>query len=160
MNFSPVEAYIRKAKPFAQPILNHPRNLIQQAVPEITETIKWGFPNFDYKGPFCYFASFKTHIAFGLQKYSLLNELQVTIQNNTVQGGEGMGNFGRIATLKDLPDDKTMIPLLKQARELNEKGIKIRPNRKASPVIPFKTCPGYDPLLNGTRIKPGIGMQQ
>lgn len=71
-----------------------------------------------------------------------------------------MGNFECIATFKDHPDDKILISRLKQARELNEKGIKIRPNRKASPVIPFKTCPGYDPLLNGTRIKPGIGMQQ
>ncbi|MFM1745229.1 MAG: hypothetical protein RLZZ630_1166 [Bacteroidota bacterium] len=91
MNFSPVEAYIRMTQPFAQPILNHLRKLIQKAVPEITETIKWGFPNFDYKGPLCYFASFKTHVAFGLQKYSLLNEVQVTIQNNTVQGVRGWG---------------------------------------------------------------------
>jgi hypothetical protein len=35
-----VDADIKKAKPFAQPILNHLRELVHRAVPEVEETKK------------------------------------------------------------------------------------------------------------------------
>lgn len=44
-----IDAYIKKASDFAQPILKHIRKLVHQASPEITETMKWSFPHFDYK---------------------------------------------------------------------------------------------------------------
>jgi uncharacterized protein YdeI (YjbR/CyaY-like superfamily) len=50
-----------------------------------------------------------------------------------------MGSFGRITTVEDLPDDKTMIELIKQAVELNEKGIKVpkpKPAVKKELVVP------------------------
>lgn len=125
-----VDAYIQKAQPFAQPILNHLRELIHRAIPEVTETIKWNFPNFDFKGPLCSFAAFKGHVAFGFWKHSLLKDPQGIIQSHAAQGGGGMGNLGRITSLKDLPDDKTLVSLLKQARELNAQGIKLPPKPK------------------------------
>lgn len=57
-----VDEYISKAKPFAQPILKHLRMLVHKAVPDVEEKIKWGFPNFDYKGPLCRMASFKERL--------------------------------------------------------------------------------------------------
>jgi hypothetical protein len=48
-----VDAYIAKSAEFAKPILTHLRTLVHQACPEVEEVIKWGFPNFDYKGVLC-----------------------------------------------------------------------------------------------------------
>jgi hypothetical protein len=56
-----VDTYIEKSADFAKPILNHLRDLIHKASPEINETIKWSFPHFDYKGTVCSMASFKQH---------------------------------------------------------------------------------------------------
>ena len=48
-----VDAYIKKAQPFAKPILTHLRSVVHEACPEVEETLKWGVPHFDYKGIFC-----------------------------------------------------------------------------------------------------------
>lgn len=41
MKFNPrVDEYIEKAKPFAQPILRHLRDIVHQACPDVEETIK------------------------------------------------------------------------------------------------------------------------
>jgi hypothetical protein len=53
-----IDIYINKSREFAKPILNHIRELVHQGCPEIQETIKWGFPHFDYKGIVCSMASF------------------------------------------------------------------------------------------------------
>lgn len=122
-----IDAYIAKAQPFAQPILNHLRKLIHQANPEVKETIKWGMPSFDYKGPFCSMAAFKQHVAFGFWKPSLLNDPHGYLQERSNQGGEAMGNLGRITSLKDLPPDKVIIDFIKQAKKLNDDGVKLPP---------------------------------
>ena len=48
-----VDAYIARSAEFAKPILTHLRALVHEACPEVNEVIKWGFPNFDYKGVMC-----------------------------------------------------------------------------------------------------------
>ena len=53
-----IDEYISKAQPFAQPILKHMREIVHKACPDVTETIKWGMPSFEYKGPYFGFASF------------------------------------------------------------------------------------------------------
>ena len=45
-----VDAYIAKSSEFARPILRQLRDIVHEACPEVEETIKWGFPHFDYKG--------------------------------------------------------------------------------------------------------------
>src|SRR5262245_62057250 len=113
-----IDAYIEKQADFAQPILVHLRELIHKACPQVTETVKWSMPSFDYKGILCGFAAFKQHATFGFWKQSLM-ETDAFPKNKTA-----MGSFGRITSLKDLPPDKVMIGLVHQAMELNEKGIK------------------------------------
>ena len=46
-----VDAYIDKAGDFAKPILQHLRKVVHTACPEVEETIRWGMPHFDYRGP-------------------------------------------------------------------------------------------------------------
>ena len=60
-----IDAYIEKSADFAKPILNHIRELVHFACPQVEETMKWGFPHFMYKGILCSMASFKHHCAVG-----------------------------------------------------------------------------------------------
>ena len=67
-----VDAYIEKAGDYARPILKKLRAVVHKGCPEVTETIKWGMPSFEYKGPFCGMAAFKKHCVFGFWKSALL----------------------------------------------------------------------------------------
>ncbi len=120
-----IDAYISKALPFAKPILTKLRELIHKGNPDVEETIKWGMPSFNYKGPFCSFASFKEHAVFGFWKYQLIKDPKGYLQEISNKGGNAMGNFGRIKNLKDLPSDKVLINFVKQAKKLNDDGVKI-----------------------------------
>jgi uncharacterized protein YdeI (YjbR/CyaY-like superfamily) len=133
-----IDDYIAKAQPFAQPILKHLRHLIHQGCPEVQETIKWGMPSFDYKGSFCSMAAFKEHAVFGFWKGSLIKDKHNFLQERANQGGEAMGNMGRITSLENLPPDRVILDYLKQAKKLNDDGVKLKRVVKPKPelVIP------------------------
>ena len=114
-----IDAYIDNAQDFAKPILRHIRKLVHEACPDVIETKKWSFPHFDYKGLMCSMASFKEHCAFGFWKQSLLEASAFPAEKTA------MGSFGRIKSLADLPDDKTMKKLIADAMKLNDAGVKI-----------------------------------
>jgi uncharacterized protein YdeI (YjbR/CyaY-like superfamily) len=118
-----VDAYIKKAQPFARPILKHLRGLVRRGCPDVEETIKWNMPFFDRKGIVCFMAAFKEHCAFGFWKGKLLF-------GKDAEGA--MGHFGRITSLRDLPSDSEIIGYVKKAAELNERGVqKKRTPRRA-----------------------------
>ncbi|MBI1804045.1 MAG: DUF1801 domain-containing protein [Ignavibacteriae bacterium] len=71
-----VDAYIARSADFAKPILKHLRELVHHGCPESEETIKWGFPSFDYKGPFCSMAAFKQHCVFGFWNAGFNEQVQ------------------------------------------------------------------------------------
>ena len=134
-----IDAYIEKAQPFAKPVLKHLRGLVHKACPEVTETIKWGMPNFDYKGPFFGIAAFKQHCVAGFWKHKLLKDPKGYLGERANQGCEAMGNLGRITSVKDLPPDKAIIDFIKQAKKLNDDGVKIEKKKsvdKKEPVVP------------------------
>jgi uncharacterized protein YdeI (YjbR/CyaY-like superfamily) len=130
-----IDAYIDKAAPFAKPILKFLRKAVHAGCPEVEETIKWSMPHFDFKGPMSGMAAFKEHCAFGFWKSKL-------IFGDTGKGEEAMGHFGRITSLNDLPNEKTLIGYVRKAAELNEKGIKAwdRKKRKPLPVPAYLTA--------------------
>lgn len=118
-----VDEYIAKSADFAQPILHYFRDLVHQSCPDVEEVMKWSFPNFTYKGMYCNMAAFKEHCSFGFWKASLLPG--PPHQN-------GMGHFGRITSMKDLPPKRELVSLLKEAKRLNDEGIgKKKPARSA-----------------------------
>jgi uncharacterized protein YdeI (YjbR/CyaY-like superfamily) len=126
-----IDDYISKSEEFARPILHHLRHLVHQANPEVKETIKWGFPSFDYKGPLCSMASFKQHCVFGFWKSKLLHDPDGYLKERANQGGEAMGNLGRITSVSDLPPDETLIDFIREASHLNEISVKLpRPPKK------------------------------
>ncbi len=115
-----VDTYIAKSKPFAQPILEHIREIVHSVSPDIEESIKWSFPHFDYKGTICSMAAFKEHSAFGFWKGSIMKDPDKVI--NPV-GKTAMGSLGRITSVKDLPSKKILVKYIKEAIELNENGV-------------------------------------
>jgi uncharacterized protein YdeI (YjbR/CyaY-like superfamily) len=121
---SRVDHYIMESEPFAQPILNHLRNLVHIACPDVIETIKWSFPNFDYKGsPLCHMASFKKHCAFG---FWLGTKIKDTHGLFITEGPEkAMGQLGQITSVKQLPPDEILIEYILQACSLIEQGVKL-----------------------------------
>lgn len=131
-----IDAYIKKSAPFAQPILTHFRALVHKACPDVEETMKWSFPHFNYKGAMmCSAASFKQHCSVGFWKAALLKDPSL-IENAKAE--TSMGHLGRITSLKDLPTDRKILSLIKEAMQLNEKGIKVKKVKKSakSPEIP------------------------
>ncbi len=109
-----VDAYIKRAQPFARPILRHLRKLVHRGCPHCQESIKWQSPFFDYHGPACFMASFKEHAVFGFWKGALLF-------GNQNKGA--MGQFGRIKSVKDLPVDRELIGYVRKAADLNRRGV-------------------------------------
>jgi uncharacterized protein YdeI (YjbR/CyaY-like superfamily) len=112
-----VDAYIAKSADFARPVLSHIRAVVHEGCPEVEETIKWGAPHFDYKGMMCGMAAFKHHCTFGFWKGSL-------VVGTDRKDGDGMGQFGRLEKVSDLPPKKTLIAYVKKARQLNDEGVK------------------------------------
>ena len=127
-----IDVYISKAQPFAKPILAKLRKLVHDACPEVTETIKWGMPAFEYMGPMFSIAAFKQHCVAGFWKRSLINDPKGYLGARAAQGGQAMGNLGRITSTKDLPPDKAILDFIRQAAQLNEKGLRIK---KVKPAV-------------------------
>jgi|SRR5882724_7060435 len=127
-----VDAYIARSEEFTKPILNHIRKLVHKACPEVEETLKWTFPHFMHKGILCSVAAFKNHCSFGFWKRRLIFDKKSS-------AGEGMGQFGRITSISDLPAKNILLGYIKEAIRLNEEGIKVpkaRPKRKKPLAIP------------------------
>lgn len=133
-----VDAYIEKSNDFAKPILRHIRALVHEACPDMSETMKWSFPHFDYKGMFCSMASFKGHCSFGFWKHSLMDDAALPSEKTA------MGSFGRITEIADLPDNETMKALIIKAVKLNDDGVKVV---KAKPAAERKELVVPDILL-------------
>jgi len=118
-----IDAYILRSADFAIPILNHLRELVHAACPDVEETVKWSFPHFDYKGEMlCSMAGFKQHCVFGFWKASLMKDKKLM---ENAKGETAMGHMGRITCLEDLPADTSMIRYIKEAMKLNDQGIKV-----------------------------------
>jgi len=132
-----IDQYINNSQLFAQPVMIKLRELIHKGCPEITETIKWGMPSFDYMGPLCGFASFKNHCTFGFWKTALIKDPENYLQESSAQGGTAMGNLGRMTSVKDLPPARIMIDFIKQAMKLNADGVKIA----KKPAVSKKNIP-------------------
>ena len=124
-----IDSYIARAAEFAQPILKHLRKLVHQGCPAVGETLKWGFPNFMYQNSIlCSMAAFKAHCSFGFWKGELL-----FANNKGLKPAEGMGQFGKITAVSDLPEPEVLLELIREAVRLRNEGIK--PSPRPRPAI-------------------------
>jgi len=134
-----VDAYIEKSQDFAKPILNYIREIVHKGCPEAEETIKWGFPHFDYKGMMCSMAAFKHHCAFSFWKGSIMKDPEKILD---VERENAMGHFGRITSRMNLPKSKIFVHYVKEAAKLNDDGIKL-PAKMKSIVAKDLVIPDY-----------------
>ena len=134
-----IDAYIAKSPDYARPILKKLRALVHKGCPGVVETIKWGMPALEYKGPFCGMAAFKQHCVFGFWKSAIL----FGGESGKAKDGEKL-NWGapgrdpvpaRITSVDDLPSDSTILVLINRAKKLNDDGIKLpRLSKKRKPL--------------------------
>lgn len=112
MNRDPrIDAYIAKAAPFAQPILNYVRERVHAAAPEAEETLKWSMPSFTIGGKILIgMAAFKQHAALNFWRGQELKGAEAS--------RDAMGQFGRLTSIDDLPGDTELDALIRQAAEL------------------------------------------
>jgi uncharacterized protein YdeI (YjbR/CyaY-like superfamily) len=126
-----IDAYIAKSADFAKPILEHLREVVHAACPEVEESIKWSCPHFMYRGKLmCSMAAFKQHCSF-----HFWHGKQVVGETET----EGMGQFGKITSVKELPNKKTLIAYVRKAIALRETGAtqeRAKPVRKPPLDVP------------------------
>ena len=114
-----VDAYIHKAQPFAQPILERLRMLMHKGCPAMEEAIKWSHPFFLYRGTIvAHMAAFKEHCAFGFWGEEIAAVLH---EAGAVQNG-AMGTLGRITSVKDLPADKVFLGWVREAVSFIDSG--------------------------------------
>jgi uncharacterized protein YdeI (YjbR/CyaY-like superfamily) len=106
-----VDAYIAKAQPFARPILQHVRARVHIAAPEAVETIKWSAPGFTIDGKILLMmAAFKAHAALNFWRGQEL-------RGDNAESG-GMGQFGKLTSVDDLPSDAEFDRLIRAAADL------------------------------------------
>ncbi len=133
-----IDTYIAKSPEYAQPILEHLRELVHSACADAVETMKWGMPFMEYQGPLCKMAAFKAHCSFGFWTAALMKDSSELEKNQNTARGQ----LGKITSLKDLPSDKKIIKLIKEAVELNEKVIKVASKEKKTKTMEVAT-PNY-----------------
>ncbi len=143
-----IDTYIAKSRDYAKPILTHLRELMHKACPEITETLKWSHPFFEYKGPVANCAAFKEHARFSFWKASTLKDEHKILK--TADDEASAGSIGKLAALADLPPDDVLIAYIKEAVALNENGIKAVSRATVKPATPntaLVTPPEFTAML-------------
>jgi uncharacterized protein YdeI (YjbR/CyaY-like superfamily) len=124
-----VDAYIGKSPDFARPVLSRLREMVHEAAPEIEEDIKWGMPAFVYKGLLGHMAAFKNHVSLGFWKGQLMQDPHGLFEDR---------NRTRITALKltgvsDIPDPEILAAYVREAIDLNERGLKLPVRKKTAP---------------------------
>ena len=97
-----VDEYIAKRADFAQPILEHVRDLAHKAFPDGEEALKWGVPYFVVNGK----------NAVGMAAFTKHASVMVC---STETAGGGMGNFGKLTAVDQLPSDDDLIAQFKES---------------------------------------------
>ena len=97
--------------------------------PEATETLKWGAPGFTIDGKILLImASFKAHAALNFWRGP---ELRGDSAN-----AEAMGQFGKLASIDDLPTDAELDRLIREAAELAKTAPAPRKTKHAPKAAP------------------------
>ena len=106
-----IDAYIGKAPPFARPILDKVRERVHAVLPDVEEAMKWGAPGFTLDGKILLImASFKAHAALNFWRGQ-------EIGHGQPKAG-AMGQFGRLTSIDDLPADKELDAVIREAAAL------------------------------------------
>jgi len=137
-----VDAYLHKAPAFAQPIIEHLREVVHAACPEVEECIKWNCPFFVYRGPVCAVAAFKAHCRIGFWKADVLRK---------GPAAAALASLERVTQVSEFPSRAALTALVQAAVKLNQDGVlaewqKAQQERRKNPV-PVKPPPALAAAL-------------
>jgi len=119
-----VDAYITKSAEFARPMLARLREMVHAICPEAEEAIKWGMPALVWRGKnLCGLAAFKGHVSLFVEG------------ERKPEGGVGMGEFGKMRAMADLPTKAALTRMLRARMKAIEAG-PTRRVAKPPPEIP------------------------
>ncbi len=133
-----IDAYIEKAPDYSKPILEKLRRLIHRAHPSIKESIKWSTPTFEHKGIVTGMSAFKKHVSFGFWKAKAMRDPAGLFKGDAKQSPFAI----KVSSVKELPPDKVIVAYVKEAVDLNERGVKASPSAgkkkkaRAAPAAP------------------------
>jgi hypothetical protein len=137
-----IDAYIAAQADFARPILEHLRAAVHAACPDAEETIKWSRPHFLHKGRvLAGVAAFKAHVGFGFWQAR-------QVLGDEAADREGLGQFGKLRTIEDLPPAADLCALIRKAAEAAAT-VEKRPRPAKPPKPPVETPADLDAALDG-----------
>ena len=132
-----IDTYIAKSPEFARLILTTWRAIVHQACPDVEETVKWSCPHFMYKGKMlCSMAAFKEHCRFHFWRGSQIVDEKDNKHDESDQ-------FGRLASLRDLPPKKTLVGYIHKAMQLTDDGVKTPLQQRSKPEKKELVVPAY-----------------
>ena len=110
-----VDDYLAKVAPWQRTIIEKLRVVVKAAAPSASETLKWGQPVYEHKGPFAYIKAHAAQVNFGFWRGAELED-----QKRMLQGeGEKMRHVKILET--HVIDEPTLAAFVKQAVALNDK---------------------------------------
>jgi len=110
-----VDDYLTKVAPWQRTIIEKLRIVVRAAAPNALESIKWGQPVYEHKGPFAYIKAHAAQVNFGFWRGAELSDDKRMLQ------GEGE-RMRHVKILETQPiDELTLASFVKQAVSLNDK---------------------------------------
>ena len=109
-----VDEYIAGLKSPQTEIVRRLRRLVQEAVPDAVESIKWRMPVYEQSGLLCYIAAAKEHVRFGFYRGAELGD-----PAGVLDEGSGKGKHIRLRTVEEIPKQELSV-LIQAAAALNE----------------------------------------
>ena len=110
-----VDDYITKVAPWQRTIIEKLREVVMAAAPSASESIKWGQPVYEHKGPFAYIKAHAAQVNFGFWRGAELEDGKRMLQGE----GERMRHVKILET--HVIDDVALAAFVKQAVALNDK---------------------------------------
>ena len=106
-----IDAYISKSAPFAQAILEKVRARVHAVLPDVEETMKWSMPTYTLDGKIIVMTpAFKAHAALNFWRGQEIGDGQ--------SKAGAMGQFGKLASVDELPSDAELDSLIREAAAL------------------------------------------
>jgi len=110
-----VDDYVAKVAPWQRTIIEKLREVVMAAAPSALESIKWGQPVYEHKGPFAYIKAHAAQVNFGFWRGAEIEDTKRMLQGE----GERMRHVKILET--HVIDELALAAFVKQAVTLNEK---------------------------------------
>ena len=110
-----VDDYVTKVAPWQRTVIEKLREVVMSAAPTANESLKWGQPVYEHKGPFAYIKAHAAQVNFGFWRGAELDDAKRMLQGE----GERMRHVKILET--HVIDDLALAAFVKQAVALNDK---------------------------------------